>query len=135
MKIDKDNDGYITIKELRYAMKGKFSDEELEQILRVVDADKNGAINYTEFIAATLNAQLYENRDKMQNAFEMMDRDGDGFIEESELAEMMGCKEDYDRELVMTLIAEVDENRDGKIDFNEFKKMLNTMSKRTWVAA
>ena len=31
----------------------------MQQILRAVDTDKNGAINYTEFIAATLKADVY----------------------------------------------------------------------------
>ena len=30
-------------------------------ILRAVDTDKNGAINYTEFIAATMNSDVYAN--------------------------------------------------------------------------
>jgi len=64
-KFDANNDGYITLPELREALKGKFGEEELEQILRVADADKNGAINYTEFIAATLNADIFLSDDKL----------------------------------------------------------------------
>lgn len=57
--IDKNNDGYITLKELKEAMKGRLSEDELQNILRAVDTDKNGAINYTEFIAATLKSDVY----------------------------------------------------------------------------
>lgn len=58
--IDKNNDGYITLKELKEAMKGRLSEDELQNILRAVDTDKNGAINYTEFIAATLKSDVYQ---------------------------------------------------------------------------
>jgi calcium-dependent protein kinase len=55
-----------------------------------VDTDKNGAINYTEFIAATLKSDVYQNNTNIQNAFEMLDKDGNGYIEEKELAEIIG---------------------------------------------
>ena len=40
-------------------MRGRLSEDELQSILRAVDTDKNGAINYTEFIAATLKSEVY----------------------------------------------------------------------------
>lgn len=88
--IDKNNDGYITLKELKEAMKGRLSEDELQNILRAVDTDKNGAINYTEFIAATLKSDVYQDSKNIQNAFEMLDKDGNGYIEEKELAEIVG---------------------------------------------
>jgi Ca2+-binding EF-hand superfamily protein len=36
-------------------LKDKYDEKTLEKILRAIDTDKNGAINYTEFVAATLN--------------------------------------------------------------------------------
>lgn len=57
-KIDKNNDGYITLNELKNALKNKYDDVALQKIIRSIDSDKNGAINYTEFIAATLTASI-----------------------------------------------------------------------------
>jgi calcium-dependent protein kinase len=59
--IDKNNDGYITLKELKQAMQGRLSEDQLHKVLRAVDTDKNGAINYTEFIAATLKSEVFSN--------------------------------------------------------------------------
>lgn len=53
-KLDKNKDGYITLKELKDSMSNTHNIEEIADILKGVDTDKNGAINYTEFIAATL---------------------------------------------------------------------------------
>ena len=128
--IDKNNDGYITLKELKEAMKGKVSEEQLQSILRAVDTDKNGAINYTEFIAATLKSDVFENYKNVQNAFEMLDKDGNGFIEEKELAEIIGLQIGQDQETIKKLISEIDSNGDNKIDFNEFKRMLTILSER-----
>ena len=85
LTIDQNNDGYITLKELRSCLQNHFEESELETILRAVDTDKNGAINYTEFIAATLETSVSTNHEKVRHAFDMLDLDGDGFIEEKEL--------------------------------------------------
>jgi Ca2+-binding EF-hand superfamily protein len=39
---------------------GKLTENQLESILRAVDTDKNGAINYTEFLAATLRSDVFQ---------------------------------------------------------------------------
>ena len=111
-------------------MKGKLSEEQLQTILRAVDTDKNGAINYTEFIAATLRADVYSDTQRVENAFEMLDRDGNGYIEEKELAEIIGGW-DVGEETVKRLISEVDQNGDCKIDLNEFKKMIEVLKSKS----
>lgn len=93
--LDKNNDGYITLKELKEALKDKYDDTTLQAILRSIDSDKNGAINYTEFVAATLKTSVITDDQKIRIAFEMMDKDGDGYIEEKELAEIIG-QQDFD---------------------------------------
>ena len=55
--IDSNNDGEITLEELRegyneFMNDGLFSDEIVEDILDKIDLDKNGVINYSEFITA-----------------------------------------------------------------------------------
>ena len=96
-KIDVNNDGYITHKEFREAMKGKYDDHKIQQILSAIDSDKNGALSYTEFIAATLSADIIGNEKKIREAFEILDKDGDGYIVESELATLVGAEDNYDR--------------------------------------
>ena len=95
-RIDRNNDGYITHKELKDALKGKYEESKIQQIIRAIDTDKNGAINYTEFVAATLTAEVINNEKKIQSAFDILDKDGDGFIEEKELAIFIGAQDNYD---------------------------------------
>ena len=50
---DKDGKGLITIAELRHVMKNlgeKFTDEEIDEMIRDADLDKDGHINYEEFV-------------------------------------------------------------------------------------
>ncbi|KAL4238029.1 hypothetical protein ACF0H5_002740 [Mactra antiquata] len=49
---DKDNKGFLTVDELRHIMTNlgeKLTDEEVDEMLSIVDADGNGEIDYEEF--------------------------------------------------------------------------------------
>ncbi|OAY67767.1 Calcium-dependent protein kinase 17 [Ananas comosus] len=50
---DKDNSGYITKEELEQALKekGLYDGQEIKEIISEADADNDGRINYTEFVA------------------------------------------------------------------------------------
>jgi len=54
----------------------------------------------------------------------MLDKDGDGFIDEAELAEMFGSHNEADRKVMRKMISDIDDNKDSKIDFYEFKQMI-----------
>eukprot|EP00350_Pseudokeronopsis_sp_OXSARD2_P008786 CAMPEP_0170542556 /NCGR_PEP_ID=MMETSP0211-20121228/1945_1 /TAXON_ID=311385 /ORGANISM="Pseudokeronopsis sp., Strain OXSARD2" /LENGTH=58 /DNA_ID=CAMNT_0010845657 /DNA_START=1429 /DNA_END=1605 /DNA_ORIENTATION=+ len=56
-----------------------------------------------------------------------MDRDGDGYIDEEELKMVMGMGDKPDGEVMKRLISDIDFNFDNKIDFNEFKTMVQKM--------
>ena len=60
-KLDKNKDGYITIKELQKGLKDTHSAEEVKMIMESVDTDRNGAIDYNEFVAATLDVEIAKN--------------------------------------------------------------------------
>ena len=82
--IDKNMDGYITIDELERGMASTTPDERKE-IMDHVDTDHNQAINYNEFIAATLNDKTLKNSFSINKAFDFFDRDKNGQIEKEEL--------------------------------------------------
>ena len=127
--LDLNNDGYITLNELKEALKDKYDDNTLQSIIRSIDTDKNGAINYTEFVAATMNANVITDEQKILLAFEMLDKDGDGFIEERELEELIGQQE-YDKSVFKRMISEIDEDSDNKINYSEFRKMVSSVSNK-----
>lgn len=85
---DTNNDGYITKKELRKGMmklSDSYTDEDIDRIMDSMDTDKNGAINFNEFISATLNNKISTDYSRILKAFEFFDLDNDGQIDKSEL--------------------------------------------------
>jgi calcium-dependent protein kinase len=121
--IDKNHDGYITLKELQKGLAGrKISDFEIETIMMSVDTDNNGAINFNEFIAATLDVEIYKDYAKLERAFKFFDKDHDGEIDEKELKESLAGKEfkHIDTKIFSSVLDENDKDKNGKVDFKEF---------------
>ena len=61
----------------------------------------------------------------------MFDADGSGKIDSSELAKLLEgeeFKDIYTQEQLQEAIAEVDENGDGEIDFEEFMTMMRKVN-------
>ena len=92
---DTNNDGYITKKELKKGLLKlkKKTDQEIDEIMDSIDTDKNGAINFNEFISATLNTTVSEDYERIIKAFEFFDLDKDGLIDENELKSVLTGKE------------------------------------------
>ena len=56
--------------------------QEINEIITNLDYAKNHKINYTEFIAATINVQNYLTEEKLDAIFNTFDVDGTGQITE-----------------------------------------------------
>jgi len=129
MALDSDGDGMLTHKELKSGLeKAGFKEipPDLQSIMEQVDADGSGCIDYTEFLAATLDKKTYHQEDVCWAAFRVFDRNGDGKISKDEIAHVLG---DGDVQSVAVkdlteLMQEIDNNGDGEIDFEEFMAMM-----------
>jgi len=50
-----------------------------------IDTDKSGKIDYTEFLAATMESCVYLKEEKLYSAFRLFDKNNDGKISADEL--------------------------------------------------
>lgn len=121
--LDKNGDGSLTMEELRIGLREKENGEALMNIMESADTDGSGEINYTEFIAATLDANVFMREDYLRTAFNMFDSDGSGKIDNEEVIGLLQGDELQNlvsKEAIKTAMAEIDANGDGEIDFEEF---------------
>ena len=65
----------------------EMKDEEISQIVKELDFTGNGRINYSEFIAATIDREKLLTADKLQAIFKSFDRDNSGEITSSNIRE------------------------------------------------
>ena len=56
MQLDKNGDGSISLQELKTGLGKHENGETLMAMLKAADTDNSGEIDYTEFLAATMNA-------------------------------------------------------------------------------
>lgn len=120
---DKDNDGYITSKELGTVMRSlgqNPSQSELQDMIS--ETNSNGLIDFPEFL--TLMARKMKDSDseeEIREAFRVFDRDGNGFISTAELRHVMtSIGEKLSEDEVNEMIKEADVDGTGQIDYNDF---------------
>ncbi|KAG6537307.1 calcium-dependent protein kinase 10-like isoform X2 [Zingiber officinale] len=124
--IDTDNSGQITFEELKAGLErvgADLKDSEIYELMRSADVDNSGTIDYDEFIAATLHLNKIEKEDHLFAAFQYFDKDGSGYITPDELQQ--ACEEFGVGDVQLEeMIREVDQDNDGRIDYNEFVEMM-----------
>jgi len=97
--------------------------EEIRQYFNDIDADNNGKIDYTEFIAATLQRQIFLKKETLFEAFSALDSDRDCKITKAELMKILRLQPKEDK-FAIKLIELADKNGDGVIDYKEFLQMM-----------
>eukprot|EP00092_Neocalanus_flemingeri_P014501 GFUD01015646.1.p1 GENE.GFUD01015646.1~~GFUD01015646.1.p1 ORF type:complete len:150 (+),score=72.23 GFUD01015646.1:47-496(+) len=128
-EFDTDGSGAISSKELLGVMRAMGqnpTEDELLNLVMEVDMDGNGTIEFDEFLdMMKKKASEVDEEAELKEAFKIFDRDKDGFISMKELKKvtsMLGTvltKEEIDE-----FMAEADVDGNGKLDYDEFVKML-----------
>ena len=133
-ELDKDHDGQLTKDELIAAYKQysnqTLADKAVEDIIKKVDFNSTTAIDFSEFLVANLNYQQSMNDKQLEQLFQMIDKDKNGFITSEELKEFFHLGDAQHEAFVKEMINEVDKNNDGLISFAEFEDMMKQFLKR-----
>jgi len=108
---DRDNNGYITTKELNTIMKTlgfNPTEEDLQQMIFTVDYDGDGKLNLEEYVQLMeLQKTPEDTEDDIVQAFRVFDSDNKGYIESAELRELL-------------------ENMDWKVSADELKDLITS---------
>lgn len=59
--MDVNGDGSLSLEEINKGLVGKENADNIMKMMHAADTDGSGDINYTEFIAATIGANIYQN--------------------------------------------------------------------------
>lgn len=99
--------------------------DEINKIIKELDFADNKRINYSEFIAATINVSEYLSEERLQAIFNQFDIDNSGKITKENLKQAFSK---YGREItdsdIDQILSKHDLAGDKAISYPEFKKML-----------
>eukprot|EP00923_Selenidium_pygospionis_P035508 GHVN01061944.1.p1 GENE.GHVN01061944.1~~GHVN01061944.1.p1 ORF type:complete len:505 (+),score=94.94 GHVN01061944.1:247-1761(+) len=121
--------GYIDLMKLKGVDCSKLDEQavqnEVDSVLASIDFDKNGYLEYSEFVTVAMDRRQLLSKDRLKRAFDMFDTDGSGQISAKELQAMLGEVQDKDE--WDNLIKGIDSDGDGQVDFEEFQQMLSKL--------
>ena len=124
--LDLNKDGTLTLDEMKEGiekLKKDHIDIDIEGIFKSIDTDHSWKIDYTEFLAASMDQKLYLKEKRLFEAFKAFDKDNSGKITKSEIMKLLKLEEESN-EKIAELIKDIDTNGDGEIDYNEFLNMM-----------
>ena len=95
--------------------------EEVERIYKAVDVDHSGEIDFSEFMAASVDKSKLFTDAKLRAAYNSFDKDGCGHLKVGEIKAVLGVGKNISDSVWNDVLKEVDVNGDGEIEFDEFK--------------
>jgi len=136
LEMDSNLDGTLSVTELKKGLRTAkiVLPADIDRLAEAADSDGSGVIDYTEFLAATLDRKTYHQEDVVWQAFKKFDLDGNGTIDRNELSKVLGDPSvasamhlsKADQQRLEVLFQHVDSNNDGLIDFDEFFAMVKS---------
>ena len=116
--------------EIMRAMGFRPTEEELVDLVKEIDEDGSGQIEFAEFcqLCATFlveDPDIETMKKELKDAFRIYDKEGQGFITNDVLKDILReidntlTEDDLDH-----IIEEVDEDGSGTMDFDEFQEMM-----------
>jgi len=128
-KFDAAGDGEIPTSELGTVMKmlgHKLNEEELEECIKMVDADGGGSVDIDEFMEL-MRTKTKEAQEEVEvkEAFRVLDKEGKGEIHTDVIKELLTQLDDTLSESdLKDLIDEIDSDGSGWVDYDEFKSLM-----------
>ncbi|XP_061361999.1 calcium-dependent protein kinase 32-like isoform X2 [Gastrolobium bilobum] len=126
--MDTGNRGKINIDELReglHKLGHQVPEGDVQIIMEAGDLDKDGYLDYGEFLAVSIHLRKMGNDEHLHKAFQFFDQNQSGYIEIEELRNALGDEVDTNSEEVINAIMhDVDTDKDGRISYEEFAAMM-----------
>lgn len=127
--LDANGDGFLSLEELHDGLQssGLKEKSEIEALMKQMDANKSGKIDYTEFLSAAIDGKIYAKEDMCWSAFKFFDKNGDGKITKEEVLEVLSSNEiTLPSTEVEEMMREVTHSPCDEIEFRDFMAMMKS---------
>jgi len=123
--IDENSDGVLSLEEIRNGIehcqfKVKMNEETIVKLFNDMDIDKNGLVNYTEFVSALMDYEKNIKKEHLIECFRNYDADNSGKIDFGEFCRILRPQNENEEKELKELYNNFDIDGDGEIDIDEF---------------
>ena len=122
--LDENSDGVLSIDEIKKGVEqSKFGakGDNIVKMFEEMDIDKNGLVNYTEFISALMDYEKIK-ENQLLECFNSYDTDDSGKISFKEFCDMIKPENEEQKQELKDLYDQFDTDGDGEISLKEFKE-------------
>jgi calcium-dependent protein kinase len=124
--LDLNGDGKLSKEELNIAFSRLATSEsiDIDRIMQRCDSNKNGYIDFTEFLTASIDWKQALSGERLEALFKELDKDNDGAITIEEIKIFLGGSEYIDDQEWEEIFREADYDHNGVIDLEEFRSVM-----------
>lgn len=128
--MDTNQTGVISFDQFKtglHKLGSQLSESEIQDLMEAENVSKDSTLDYSKFAALTVHLQWMDNDEHLHKAFSRFDLDGNGFIDFEELKQALRDElAPEDTDLINDIMNEVDTDKDGQINYEEFASMMRT---------
>ena len=126
---DKNGDGVLSKEEILEGYRrtyGRIDENEIINMIKSIDMDNNGYIDYNEFLACAVSREKVLSKENLEYAFTQIDSDLSGKISVDEIRSIFAKSnnQNIDVKVFEGMLKDADANGDGEIEFEEYKNIM-----------
>ncbi|KAI6190951.1 putative calcium-binding protein [Aphelenchoides bicaudatus] len=131
LMFDTDNSGSISNEELKAAVISiglQLTDEEVDDLIKEVDEDQNGVIDFSEFchcLKRSQNIIKSSNDEMVRKCFEIFDQDQNGFISANEFIYIAKELGGFTNELAEFVFEQLDVSSNGQLNIQQLSAIID----------
>jgi len=125
--IDYDDKSYLTRAKIEKALKefGKeYIEEDIQNILKALDVDNNGVIEYQEFIQGVCDKSSLLSEYNLKNIFNIIDHKNKGYITSEDIKNFVFPIKTFNEEAFAAYLNQFGMKIDDKLFFDDFKDII-----------
>ncbi len=124
---DRKNKNYLSLDDIKYGLESNnynISENEIEHIFDVMDSDRNGHIEYQEFLRKLCDKEKLFSEENLRCAFNLLDEEKKGIIDWDNINKFIFNGQDLKSDLIDEYLNQIGLTRDSEINFEKFCEIM-----------
>ena len=124
---DRKNKNYLSLDDIKYGLNCinyNISESEIEHIFNIMDSDRNGQIEYQEFLRKLCDKDKLFSEENLKCAFNLLDEEKKGIIVWDNINKFIFNGQNLKSDLIDEYLNQIGLTRDSEINFDKFCEIM-----------